>query len=312
MKLISFATRERPAVHVGILQQNNVIDIALAGQALHLSLPEQMLDLIEHYERYEPQLRRLLDAAGGKPLSEEKALDEIGAIHAIEDVQITAPIPRLRKNVVCLAVNYREHARETATVRGLAGDVPDVPIFFTKATTALNGPYGQIVIDPAISRSIDWEIELGVILGKSGKNIAEEDALSYVFGYTIINDVTARDLQSRHKQFFKGKSLDSSCPMGPCIVTADEIPDPHKLALRLRVNGEIKQDANTGLMIFSIPQIISVLSAGMTLEAGDVIATGTPSGVGFSRTPPEFLQPGDIVEGEIEGIGRISNSVVLA
>ncbi len=174
----------------------------------------------------------------------------------------------------------------------------------------INAPYGEIVIDPAVSTEIDWEVELAVILGKSGKNIREEDALSYVFGYSVLNDITARDLQARHKQFFKGKSLDGSCPMGPWIITADEIPDPHNLALSLRVNGETKQDSRTSLMIFSINKAISVLSQGMTLEAGDIIATGTPSGVGFSRTPPEFLKPGDVVEAEVEGVGLIRNRVV--
>jgi len=150
---------------------------------------------------------------------------------------------------------------------------------------------------------------IATIIGKGGKNISQQDALSHVFGYTVINDITARDLQSRHKQFFKGKSLDGSCPMGPWIVTADEIQDPHNLPLRLRVNGETKQDANTSGMIFSIPVIIETLSKGITLEPGDIIATVTPSGVGFSRTPPEFLKPGDVVEAEVEGIGSIKNSI---
>src|SRR5205807_7873544 len=193
---------------------------------------------------------------------------------------------------------------------GQEAKVPEYPVIFTKAPTTVNGPYGDIVIDPAVSEQIDWEAELAVIIGKGGKNIREEDALSYVFGYTVLNDVTARDLQARHKQFFKGKSLDGSCPMGPWIVTADEIPDPYNLALRLRVNGETKQDSRTNLMIFSINKAISVLSQGMTLEAGDILATGTPSGVGFSRTPPEFLKPGDVVEAEVENVGLIRNRVV--
>ena len=150
---------------------------------------------------------------------------------------------------------------------------------------------------------------MGSLLAKGGKHISEADALSHVFGYTIINDITARDLQARHKQFFLGKSLDGSCPIGPYIVTADEIADPQKLPLRLRVNGNIKQDSNTSEMVFPIPTIIATLSAGMTLEAGDIIATGTPSGVGFSRTPPEFLKPNDIVECEIEGLGLLRTPI---
>jgi 2-keto-4-pentenoate hydratase/2-oxohepta-3-ene-1,7-dioic acid hydratase in catechol pathway len=167
------------------------------------------------------------------------------------------------------------------------------------------------VIDPAVSAEIDWEVELGVIIGKVGKNIREEDALSYVFGYTVLNDVTARDLQTRHKQYFKGKSLDGSCPMGPSIVTADEIVDPQALPIRLRVNGITKQDGNTGQMLFPVARLIAVLSLGMTLEPGDILATGTPSGVGFSRVPPEFLQPGDIMETEIEGIGVLRHTIVV-
>ncbi len=182
-------------------------------------------------------------------------------------------------------------------------------MLFTKATTTINGPYDPFVIDPEVSTAIDWEVELGLIIGKGGKHISEADALSHIFGYTVINDITARDLQARHKQFFLGKSLDGSCPMGPYIVTADEIADPQKLALRLRVNGVTKQDSNTSEMVFAIPTIIATLSSIMTLEAGDIIATGTPSGVGYSRTPPEFLRPNDIVECEVEGLGTLRTPI---
>ena len=168
------------------------------------------------------------------------------------------------------------------------------------------------MIDPAVSEEIDWEVELGVILGKGGKNIREEDAYAHVFGYCVLNDVTARDLQDRHRQYFRGKSLDGYCPMGPWIVTADEIADPQNLNLRLLVNGVSKQESNTSMMIFSIPKIIAVLSNGMTLEPGDIIATGTPSGVGFARNPPEFLKPGDVVEAEVQDIGTLRNPVVSA
>jgi len=310
MRLVSFSTSEIPGPHLGIVRDEEVVDVDLAGQALKLSVPDQMLDLIDHYAQYKDALQAIVNKAGSRRFTEVRTFADIGAAHALSEVQLAAPIPRPRKNVFCLAVNYKEHAEETARARGRSGEPSQVPIFFTKAPTTINGPYGEIVVDPAVSSEIDWEVELAVIIGRAGKNIRAEDALSYVFGYAVLNDVTARDLQARHKQYFKGKSLDGSCPIGPWIVTADEIADPHNLALRLRVNGQTKQDSNTGLMIFSINQAISVLSAGLTLEPGDIIATGTPSGVGFSRVPPEFLKPGDVVEAEVEGIGSIKNTVV--
>jgi 2-keto-4-pentenoate hydratase/2-oxohepta-3-ene-1,7-dioic acid hydratase in catechol pathway len=310
VRFVSFSTREIPAPHLGLVRDDEVVDVDLAGQALKLNVPDQMLDLIDHYEQYQPALNAILEKAGQRRFTEVRTFSEIGAAHKLSAVQLAAPIPRPRKNIMCLAVNYREHAQETAGVRGHSGEAPEQPVFFTKAPTSINAPGGEIAIDPAVSTEIDWEVELGVILGKSGRNISEQDALSYVFGYTVINDITARDLQVRHKQFFKGKSLDGSCPMGPWIVTADEIPDPHNLALSLRVNGVTKQASHTNLMIFSINRAIAILSAGMTLEAGDIIATGTPSGVGFSRIPPEFLQPGDLVEAEVEGVGLLRNRVV--
>lgn len=310
MKLVSFSTTELPTPHLGIVRNDEVLDVDLAGRALQLSVPDQMLALIENYAQYKDALQTILNKATNRRFTDVKTFTDVGAAHALNEVQLAAPIPQPRKNIMCLAVNYKEHAQETANVRGHSGETPQNPVFFTKAPTTINSPYGEITIDPAVSSEIDWEVELGVIIGKTGKNIRAEDALSYVFGYTVLNDITARDLQTRHKQFFKGKSLDGSCPIGPWIVTADEVADPHNLALSLRVNGETKQNSNTSLMIFSINQSIAVLSAGMTLEAGDIIATGTPSGVGFSRTPPEFLKPGDVVEAEVEGIGLIRNHVV--
>ncbi|QBD80880.1 FAA hydrolase family protein [Ktedonosporobacter rubrisoli] len=310
MKLVSFSTAELPRPHLGLVRDDEVVDVDLAGQALKLAAPDQMLELIDNYADGQQVLQAILAKTAGRRFSQVRTFSDIGAAHALSEVQLAAPIPRPRKNVLCLAVNYRAHAQETAGLREHKGEAPSIPVFFTKAPTSINSPYGQIEIDPAVSSEIDWEVELAVIIGKSGKNIRQEDALSHIFGYTVLNDITARDLQSKHKQFFKGKSLDGSCPMGPWIVTADEIADPQALNLSLHVNGETKQSANTSQMIFSIAQTIAVLSAGMTLEAGDIIATGTPSGVGFSRNPPEFLKPGDIVEAEVEGVGLIRNSIV--
>lgn len=281
----------------------------LAARALALAGPDQMLTLIDNYEQAQPLLRAIFDRVAGRRFSQVRAFTEVGAVQPLSAVQLAAPIPRPRKNIMCLGLNYAEHAQESAQARGRTAVPLQHPVFFTKAPTTVNGPYSPIVIDPTVSSKIDWEAELAIIIGKTGKNISEEDALSYVFGYTALNDVTARDLQDQHRQYFKGKSLDGYCPMGPWIVTADELPDPQGLDIRLRVNGVTKQEANTSMMIFPVRQIISILSLGLTLEAGDIIATGTPSGVGFGRKPPEFLRPGDLVETEIEAIGVMSNPV---
>jgi len=308
MKLVTFSTTNIPKPHLGLVQNDEVLDVDLAGRALQQQVPDQMLALIEQSGQGQNALQPLLAKANGRPFSQVKTFTDVGAVHTLQEVKLHAPIPQPRKNVMCMAVNYAEHAKESAGMGGQTAP-PEIPILFTKATTTINAPDAPFVIDPNVSTKIDWEVELGVVIGKSGKNIRAEDALSHVFGYTVINDITARDLQSRHKQFFKGKSLDGSCPIGPVVVTADEIADPQKLALHLRVNGETKQDSNTSEMVFGIPTIIATLSAGMTLEAGDIIATGTPSGVGFSRTPPEFLKAGDMVEAEVEGIGILRTPI---
>ena len=310
MKLASFSTTAIPKIRIGIVQNNELLDVDLAARALNIIPHDQMLDLLDHYEPGMRELHTILDKAAGRYFSDVKTFTEIGAVHDLSDVQLTAPIPRPRKNIMCLGWNYAEHAKETAFLRGQEAKAPEYPVFFTKAPTTVNSPYGNIIIDPTVSVEIDWEVELAVIIGKGGKNIPEEHALSHVFGYTVLNDVTARDLQSRHKQFFKGKSIDGYCPMGPWIVTVDEIEDPQQLAVRLRVNGITKQEGNTSMMIFPIRTIIAILSKGMTLEPGDIIATGTPSGVGFTRNPPEFLKAGDVMETEVESIGVLRNVVV--
>lgn len=226
-----------------------------------------------------------------------------------DEVTLCSPIPRPRQNVICLGLNYKDHVSETSGVKQEEVKLPRSPIVFTKAANSMNGPFSDIEINTNISAKMDWEAELGVIIGKPGFGIKEEDAMQHVFGYTVINDVTARDRQKWHKQFYIGKSYRGCCPMGPVIVTTDEIADPHDLQLRSWVNGNIKQESNTKHQIFSIANVIAVLSQGMELEAGDIIATGTPSGVGYARTPPEFLMPGDVVECEVEHIGKIANRI---
>jgi len=228
---------------------------------------------------------------------------------ALGDVKLIAPIPNPRKNVFCVGRNYLEHVAEGYRARGADMKVPEYPQFFTKPMTAIIGPGDDIPYDVEVTQKLDYEVELGVIIGKRGKNIPKDRALSHIFGYTIINDVTGRDLQRRHEQWFKGKGLDGSCPMGPHIVHASAIKDPQALDIKLRVNGEQRQSSNTKMMIFDLPTIIESLSLGMTLEPGDVIATGTPSGVGFAMTPPGLLKDGDVVEAEVEGIGVLKNTV---
>jgi len=228
----------------------------------------------------------------------------------VEDIRLLAPIPRLTRNIVCVGWNYLEHFAEGAKMRDASQKLPEHPVFFTKATGALNGPFDPIPYDPSVSREIDWEVELAVVIGKSGRNISEADAADHVFGYTVLNDVSARDLQktAHGGQWFKGKSLDGHAPMGPWLIPAADI-EPDNLRLSLRVNGTVKQDGNTKDMYFKIPRIIAELSRGLTLEPGDVIATGTPSGVGMGRTPPEWLKPGDVMETEIAGIGAMRNTI---
>jgi 2-keto-4-pentenoate hydratase/2-oxohepta-3-ene-1,7-dioic acid hydratase in catechol pathway len=227
----------------------------------------------------------------------------------VGEVKLLAPLDPPRGNVIAIGRNYAKHAAETAA----KGEKPKPPTVFSKAITSITGPNDDIPIDTAVSDEIDWEVELGVVIGKAGINITKEDALDHVFGYTVINDVTARDIQSDWGgQYFKGKSLDSSCPNGPWVVTPDEIADPQALNLRLTVNGTLKQDGTTSEMIHPVDSIISWVSIGMTLLPGMMIATGTPDGVGFARTPPEFIRVGDVVEAAVEGIGTLRNKFVAA
>src|SRR5487761_171658 len=220
------------------------------------------------------------------------------------------PLAKLKPSAGApLGRNSAKPAAETAA----KGQKPQPPTVFSKAITSITGPNDDIPIDPGVSEEIDWEVELGVLIGKAGVNITREDALEHVFGYTVINDVTARDIQSDWGgQFFKGKSLDSSCPCGPWVVTPDEVGDPQALNLKLTVNGTLKQDGTTSEMIHPVDSIISWVSVGMTLLPGMMIATGTPDGVGFARKPPEFIRVGDLVEAEVEGIGTLRNKFVAA
>lgn len=241
-------------------------------------------------------------------LQEIEAAPKTAAI-GMNKVLLKAPIPRTTKNVFCVGWNYLEHFQEGATTLQDGREIPKWPVFFSKAPTAINGPYDVIPYDAAVSTQLDWEVELGVIIGPGGKNISEADAMKHVFGYTVINDVTWRDIQRRHGgQWDKGKSLDGTCPMGPCIVTADAL-DHTNLKVVCKVSGVVKQESNTKHLYFKVPRLIHDLSLGQTLEPGDVISTGTPEGVGFARTPPEWMKPDDLLETEVEGIGVMRNPI---
>jgi 2-keto-4-pentenoate hydratase/2-oxohepta-3-ene-1,7-dioic acid hydratase in catechol pathway len=246
--------------------------------------------------------------ASGTPLPEP------GEALALDEVELRAPIPRPRRNVFCVGKNYFAHAHEFAKSgfdsSAAAGAVPEDPIVFSKLPECVIANGASIEIDPAISSAVDYEAELAVIIGKGGRNIPATQALDHVWGYTIVNDVTARDLQGRHKQWLLGKSQDTYCPMGPVAVTADEI-DLGATQVRCWVNDELRQDASTGQLIFDVPTLIATISAGITLVPGDIIATGTPEGVGIGFDPPKYLQAGDRVRVEISGIGALENPVVV-
>ena len=245
----------------------------------------------------------------GKNADDVKKLVSVGALVKSNQAKIISPIPRPKKNCVMLGINYREHVDEGARARSLEIKYPEWPVFFTKPATSVIGHKGKVVNHKCTTK-LDWEVELAVVMGKKGRDIPKEKAYDYVFGYTVCLDMTARELQRQHGQWFKGKSLDTFCPLGPWLVHKSALPDPQQVRLICRVNGEVMQDGNTRDMIFDIPTTIESLSTGMTLEPGDIISTGTPSGVGFARVPPVFLKPGDKVEGEVEGIGTLEVEVV--
>lgn len=297
MRYATFSIDRDAAPRLGIVRDDRVIDAATLARDWPGTFPRTVLELVQ----LGPDAWARVRALGGAA--------DAGAAYAAADVRWHAPIPRPARNIMCLGLNYAKHAKESAESRGREVKIPTDPVVFTKAPTTVVGPFDDIRVDRRVTDQVDWEAELGVVIGRGGVNISRADALSHVFGYTVINDTTARDLQQRHLQWFRGKSLDTFCPMGPVVVTADEFGDPQARQLRLAVNGVLKQEATTADMIFPVAVIIETLSRGMTIEAGDVIATGTPEGVGMGRTPPEFLKDGDLVETTIEGLGTLRNRV---
>ena len=298
MRLVTYQLLNTTELKTGIqINQYDVLDIVAEACARGATQKvDTMLDIIAGGEETMSLLREIEAQPKTAPIVLNKAL-------------LKAPIPRPLKNVFCVGWNYLEHFEEGGAKMQDDRKLPTWPVFFSKAPTAVNGPYDVIPFDAEVSTQLDWEVELGVIIGKGGKNISEADAMQHVFGYTVINDVTWRDIQRRHGgQWDKGKSLDGTCPMGPCIVTADAL-DHTDLHLTCRVNNVTKQDSSTRHLYFKLPRLLHDLSIGQTLEPGDIISTGTPEGVGYARTPPEFLKPGDLLETEIVGIGVMRNPI---
>ena len=285
---------------LGALIDTTVIDIPAAAGALSETCPAGTLQvLVEAGDRGAERVWALA----------LRAREQGVAVREYADVKPGAPLPEPRRNILCLGKNYLEHAREVAKKMNVSGDAPDQPIFFTKATTAVIGPGEPIPAYPELTRKLDYEAELALIIGTGGRDIAPERAWDHVFGYTAFNDISARDLQKNHLQWFRAKSLDGFAPMGPVVVHRSTMPGPRDIELRCSVNGEERQRATFDRLIFDVPAIISILSSGMTLLPGDIIATGTPAGVGMGFRPPKYLQPGDEVVVEVTGVGALRNPV---
>lgn len=294
LRLVTFVPDAGKAPRLGAVRgDGRVVD--LSRMTVPGVDPARMVSLIEAGPTALDAVRRAA-AAGDGP--------------QVETVRLLAPIPAPTRNVYAVGWNYLEHFAEGQAARGTKTEYPAHPVFFTKGVNTVNGPYDPIPYDPEVSTHIDWEAELAVIIGTGGRNIAEADAIGHVFGYSVINDTTARDIQHtlHGGQWFKGKSLDGHGPIGPWIVPASDI-DPSDLHLVTRVNGVVKQDASTKQMYFKVARIIAELSRGLTLVPGDIIATGTPPGIGDARKPPEYLKPGDVMETEIVGLGTLRNVI---
>lgn len=300
MKFLSFRFEDKLLYGVKVKREEAAWNIVRIHKELipNESVPATLLEGIQSGMELQETVRKCIRAA------EES--DHVSRYKVkFDDLVWEAPVPRTPKNVMCIGKNYRDHVLEMGSEK----DLPKELVVFTKASTSITGDNALVPSYEELTDQLDYEGELAIVIGKRGKNIPEKQAIDYVFGYTIVNDITARDLQSRHKQFFIGKSLDETCPMGPFLVSKDEIPHPHKLSIVTKVNDEIRQDGNTADMIFSIEEIISTLSKGMTLEPGDVIATGTPAGVGKGFNPPKFLKKGDKIKVSVQGIGTLTNEI---
>lgn len=300
MRFVTYRFRESEA-RLGVVQNGHIIDVARLGAALGWPLPSTMLEFIDLGDHAVAALKDAL--AGLTPAMLAQCAFPEG------NAALLAPIPRPRKNIFGIGLNYTEHVAESARALDTSDALPKQPVIFSKPPTAVVAWNDPIQHNAKVTQQLDWETELAVVIGRTARHVDETRALDYVFGYTIINDVSARDCR-RAGQWIVSKGQDSFAPMGPCIVTRDEIPDPHNLDLRTLVNGVEKQNGNTRFMLFNVNQLIADISTVMTLEPGDIIATGTPAGVGAGREPQEWMWPGDVVESHIAGIGMLRNPII--
>lgn len=301
MRLVTYRKNAADEGRLGVLADGLVIDVARLGASVGESFAASMLELIDQGPDALAALGRALEAT--------KGTRRPGVAIPEANVRLLAPIPSPRKNIFGIGLNYTEHVAESARSLDTSAALPQKPVVFSKPPTSVIATGEPIQHNAAMTQQLDWEVELAVIIGKRATRISVDDAMGHVFGYSVVNDISARD-NRRAGQWIFSKGQDSYCPFGPAIVTADEVPDPHNLELWLTKNGEEKQRANTRFMLFRIPELIADLSSGITLEPGDIIATGTPAGVGAGRDPQEWMWPGDVIECGVEGIGVLRNPVV--
>ena len=299
MKLLTYKTQDTEP-RLGFLHNNQVVDMEDFGEISNFPLPNDMLDLIDLGFDIIAEITELISE------TEARFLEEIS--YELEQVTFLAPIEKPRKNIIGIGLNYTEHVAESARTLDTTGKLPEKPIIFSKPPTTVTGTNTEIIKNTKLTSQLDWECELAVVISKKGKYVDKDDALDYVFGYTVINDISARDCR-REGQWIVSKGQDTFAPMGPVLVTKDEIENPHNLNLTLKVNGVEKQSSNTKFMLFNINDLIEDLSIVFTLEPGDIIATGTPAGVGAGRNPQEWMYDGDVVEATVEGIGTIVNTI---
>jgi len=299
MRLLTYQTEDSEP-RLGFIHHRSVVDMKHFGNVMKFPLPSTMLEFIDLGDEAVHEINALLQRIDPS--------DFDGISYAMDKVTFLAPIPKPRKNIIGIGLNYTEHVAESARTLDTSNELPQKPVIFSKPPTTVTANNTNILLNPKLTQQLDWEVELAVVIGKKGKYVPKEEALDYVFGYTVINDISARDCR-RAGQWIVSKGQDTFAPMGPILVTKDEIENPHNLNLSLKVNGVEKQNSNTKFMLFNINELIEDLSTVFTLEPGDIIATGTPSGVGAGRNPQEWLWDGDVVEATVEEIGTLTNTV---